>query len=128
MRTQTFTHRIIDPSILYDQMLQEMPITIIDIRSVEAFERGHIRSAIHLPWRMIDELNTMGWDTKILYIVCGNGAAGHDESEAQASLDRLGLQSAVLTGGATAWSALQLPLTERPARSKFCCGRGCGCQ
>ena len=112
---------------LHRLMQANVPVMIVDIRSIDAFEKGHILHAEHTPWRMIDELNTMGWDKKKLYIVCSCRTSAHDEDLALAALQRSGLHAAVLFGGIDEWQRLNLPLSLIPVRSKFCCGRGCGC-
>lgn len=110
------------------QLLQERPnMRIVDIRSVEEYDRGHISRAINLTWRMIDELNTIGWDKTSICLVVG-GVAPQDTMHAQDALQSLGFNSVVLKDGMESWMSAGLPIVESSSRGKFCCGRGCGCE
>ncbi len=117
--------QIIDAASANEMLQSGSAILIVDIRTVDEFERGNIASSIHLPWRMIDGLNTMGWDRAATYVVVGSDPAG--TARAADALASLGFDAYILEHGMLGWIELGLPVHVRAARGKFCCGRGCGC-
>lgn len=112
---------------LNEMNLAGVPLIIIDFRSVESFEKGHIYGALHLPWRMIDSLNVMGLDVNITCVVYGDGADSTDEQSAVSALSILGFDPLVLTGGLTEWLESGFPTVKPVPPGKYCCRRGCGC-
>ncbi len=111
-----------------NEMIQTcVPLIIIDIRSVELFENGHIYGALHLPWRMIDSLNVMGLDINKSCIVYGDGVDSTDEYSAVSALSKLGFDPFVLTGGLTEWLETGFSTVKPVPPGKYCCRRGCGC-
>ncbi len=116
----------IDANSAYELLQSGTALLIIDIRPVEEYDRGHISHAVNLTWRMIDELNTMGWEREPACLVVGEAA--EDIGRAARALTLLGFRSVVLSGGMGSWQSLGLPVVQSSARGKFCCGRGCGCR
>lgn len=93
--------------------------TVIDIRSSEAFDRGHIVNARHIP---SDELEAKKdslkkYQNKPLLIVCEGGITS---TKAVNSLRRSGFESAYgLKGGMGAWAQAGLPVvTGKKTKSK----------
>jgi len=83
---------------------------VIDLRSAEAFARGHIVNARNIPF---DELEAnrekIGkWGAKPILAVCD---AGLNAGRAADTLRKSGLESVyALKGGITAWTQANLPL------------------
>lgn len=92
---------------------------VIDIRSAEAFARGHIVNAKNIPLDELDanqdKLAKMG--SKPILAVCD---AGMSSNRAVASLRKAGLESVYgLKGGITGWTQANLPLvTGKKTKSK----------
>jgi rhodanese-related sulfurtransferase len=92
---------------------------VVDLRSAEAFSRGHIVNAKNVPY---DELDTQQgkleqFKSKPVIAVCD---AGMTSTKAVASLRTSGFDSAYsLKGGMTAWSTAGMPVvTGKKTKSK----------
>ena len=84
--------------------------TIIDLRSAEAFARGHIVNARNIPMDELDankeKISKMG--AKSILAVCDTGITSNRAVDA---LRKSGLESVYnLKGGITAWTQANLPL------------------
>jgi rhodanese-related sulfurtransferase len=93
--------------------------TIIDLRSAEAFSRGHIVNATNIPLEELDasgdRLKKLG--SKPILTVCD---AGVSSNRAVDTLKKSGFDSVYsLKGGITAWTQANLPLvTGKKTKSK----------
>ena len=92
---------------------------VIDLRSAEAFSRGHIVNARNIPFDELEahqeKIERMGG--KAILAVCD---AGMTSGRAVAQLRKSGLESVYgLKGGITAWTQANLPLvTGKKTRRK----------
>ncbi len=92
---------------------------VIDLRSAEAFARGHIVSARHIPYdelgTRMDQLGKLA--KKSIVTVCETGTSS---TKAANSLRSAGFESVYgLKGGMTAWSQAGLPVvTAKKTKSK----------
>lgn len=84
--------------------------TVLDIRSKEAWETGHITGAISLPLSELQQNDKKidKFRARPVIIACANGAV--DSVKAAAQLQQLGLDSRILAGGMQAWVASGLPV------------------
>ena len=93
--------------------------TIIDLRSAEAFSRGHIVNATNIPLVELvasgDRLKKLG--SMPILTVCDAGVSSH---RAVDTLKKSGFDSVYsLKGGITAWTQANLPLvTGKKTKSK----------
>ena len=93
--------------------------TVIDLRSAEAFSRGHIVNATNIPLDELDassdKLKNLG--SKPILAVCD---AGMSSNRAVDTLKKSGFDSVYsLKGGITAWTQANLPLvTGKKTKSK----------
>lgn len=93
--------------------------TVIDLRSAEAFARGHIVSARHIPYdeldARMDQVSKLA--KKPIVTVCETGVTS---TKAANSLRNSGFKSVYgLKGGMTAWSQAGLPVvTGKKTKSK----------
>ena len=96
------------------------PVTIVDIRSRQAYDRGHLPYASLMEnWMVPPELDDAPKDKPV--IVCGDGADGFDEERAAAALVKAGFKKvSILKGGMAAYAALGLHTqsTEDEARAR----------
>ena len=93
---------------------------VIDLRSAEAFARGHIVSARHIPYDELDaRMDLIGkLAKKPIVAVC---EAGVTSTKAANSLRNSGFERVYgLKGGMTAWSQAGLPVvTAKKTKSKM---------
>ena len=85
---------------------------VIDLRSKEAFNKGHIVHSISMPKDQLDpNAPTLKkhQDKKII-VVCTNG---NDANRIALKLRKAGYDSKVLAGGLEAWKSADLPLKSK---------------
>ncbi|GAB4411238.1 MAG: hypothetical protein Kow00106_05390 [Anaerolineae bacterium] len=92
-------------------LLAENPdILLVDVRTADEFEEGHLAGAINVPLiELTDHLNLLPDLDQEMVIYCGSG---HRSAIAMMLLNLLGYQNAKsLLGGVKAWTAAELPVT-----------------
>lgn len=57
----------------YKELMQEKEYAIVDVRTKEEYESGHIKEAINIPYDKIDE-NTKLDKNKNIFVYCKSGA------------------------------------------------------
>ena len=85
---------------------------ILDIRSPEEFEKGHIINAVNIEVKSLGERETEleKYKDKPLIICCGQS---HDSARVARSLKMKGFEKLyTLKGGISAWQNASLPLTR----------------
>jgi len=87
--------------------------TIIDVRSEEKFNIGHIPDAINIPFiklpEFIDKLKNKSKKTILLY--CGSG---NNSGKAMKLLSQKGFESVMsIEGGFSEWVKLRLPISHQ---------------
>lgn len=89
------------------------PVTIVDIRSRQAYERGHIPYASLMEnWMVPPELDAAPKEKPV--VVYGDDTEGHDEEMAAAALVKAGFRKvSILKGGMAAYAALKLPTQSK---------------
>jgi rhodanese-related sulfurtransferase len=76
---------------------------LLDVRSVEAFARGHVPGAISLPHASIDEAALTSYPKNSLFVVYCAGPHCNGAHRAAIRLGRLGRKVKVMIGGITGW-------------------------
>lgn len=94
----------VEPQSLLDR-LQE--VTLLDVRTHEEFDNGHIAGSLHIP---IDELSERVGEIPTGAPVVAVCASGERSAEAADVLARSGLESESLEGGLKKWAEAGLPL------------------
>ncbi len=92
-------------------LLAENPdILLVDVRTADEFEEGHLAGAINVPLiELTDHLDLLPDLNQDMVIYCGSG---HRSAVAMTLLNLLGYQNAKsLLGGVKAWTAAELPIT-----------------
>lgn len=81
------------------------PVTVVDIRSRQDYDRGHLPYASLMEnWMVPPELDAASKDKPV--VVYGDGAEGHDEEMAAAALVKAGFKKvSILKGGMAAYAA-----------------------
>jgi rhodanese-related sulfurtransferase len=91
--------------------------TVVDLRSAEAYSRGHIVNARNIPLDELDAKKDVLKKNKPVIAVCDSGI---NSTKAVATLRQSGFDSAyTLKGGMAAWDQAGLPVvTGKKTRSK----------
>ncbi len=76
---------------------------LLDVRGPEAFARGHVPGAIHLPHRKIIASRLSFWPPDTLFVVYCAGPHCNGAARAAVRLARLGRPVKIMTGGITGW-------------------------
>lgn len=85
-----------------DVRADEVPYTIVDVRSPEDYARGHVKHALNLPTRAIDKQSAAALPDGLLVVYCwGPGCNG--AHRAAHRLTRYGRQVKEMIGGFEYW-------------------------
>ncbi len=76
---------------------------LLDVRSTELYEAGHVPGAISLPHARIVERNLTTWDESSLFVVYCAGPHCNGANKAAVRLARLGRPVKEMIGGVTGW-------------------------
>ncbi len=76
---------------------------LLDVRSPELYEAGHVPGAINLPHARIVERNLTDWDADTLFVVYCAGPHCNGANKAAVRLARLGRLVKEMIGGVTGW-------------------------
>lgn len=92
-----------DPSDLFEALLNGENVVVIDARKPEGFEAEHIPGAINLPHRTINETTTKHFDKNVLYVAYCDGIGCNASTRAALNLAHLGFKVNELIGGIQWW-------------------------
>jgi rhodanese-related sulfurtransferase len=76
---------------------------LLDVRSPQAFETGHVPGSLNLPHGRINERNLAAYPLDTLFVVYCNGPHCNGADRAAARLARLGRKVKKMIGGAEGW-------------------------
>src|SRR5690242_2043874 len=76
---------------------------LLDVRSPESFEAGHVPGALNMPHARINERNMEGWPKDTLFVVYCNGPHCNGADRAAIRLARLGRMVKKMAGGIEGW-------------------------
>ncbi|ORM63142.1 rhodanese [Pantoea rodasii] len=105
-------------------------IVVIDARSSEVYQAGHISGAISFPHRTMDAQSTAQLDRSKVYITYCDGIGCNGSTKAALKLAALGFQVKELIGGLDFWKRDGHPLTWGAAPGEWpqaTPGAHCGC-
>lgn len=106
--------RDMDANSFSEQLKKDSNALVIDVRTAEEFEQGHLKGAINYNVEAGDfEQKISSLDTsKALYVYC---LAGKRSAKAASILDEKGYRRIYnLSGGIKQWEEQGLPLTHKP--------------
>lgn len=76
---------------------------LLDVRSVEAFAKGHVAGAVNLPHGRINERNLAEYAPETLFVVYCNGPHCNGADRAALKLAQLNRPVKKMIGGITGW-------------------------
>ena len=76
---------------------------LLDVRSAEAYRRGHVAGAVHLPHPEITEARVAEWPEGTRFVVYCNGPHCNGADRAALRLAELGRPVKKMIGGVTGW-------------------------
>src|SRR5438445_2699344 len=88
---------------------------LLDVRSPESFEAGHVPGALNLPHRRINPRNLAAWPMDTLFVVYCNGPHCNGADRAAVRLARLGRKVKKMIGGVEGWKDEGYHLETGPA-------------
>ena len=97
----------------------EYDFVLLDVRSPELYDAGHIPGAINLPHARIVERNLTAWDESTLFVVYCAGPHCNGANKAAVRLARLGRPVKEMIGGVTGWLDEGFELANRVERGQF---------
>jgi rhodanese-related sulfurtransferase len=108
----SFAYQDLNAKQFYEMMQKEKDVIILDVRTPQEYQEGHISNAINIPVQILgqqlDKLKNFK-DKKIL-VYC---RSGHRSAIASQILDRAGFKNVYnLKGGLFEWKASGLPLVK----------------
>ncbi len=89
---------------VHDALAREVAdFVLLDVRSPELYEKGHVSGAISLPHARIVERNLARWSKDTLFVVYCAGPHCNGANKAAVRLARLGRPVKEMIGGVTGW-------------------------
>lgn len=93
----------LDSADLYEALETKENIVIIDARKPFAFEKEHIKGAINIPHRNMNEETTINFDRKALYVTYCDGIGCNASTKGALNMSLLGFKVKELIGGIEWW-------------------------
>lgn len=84
---------------IFEQLIKQSTITVIDVREVLEFRNGHIRNALNIPLNLLAQQMVMLKEPSY-YIICHSGGRSQVASQLLASS---GYEIVNVLGGMSAW-------------------------
>ena len=89
---------------VHDALLRGLDdFVVLDVRSPELYEAGHVPGAINLPHAKIVERNLRNWDESTLFVVYCAGPHCNGANKAAVRLARMGRPVKEMIGGIMGW-------------------------
>lgn len=116
-QSQPLSHQLLDANAFYERLNQSNDAIILDVRTPEEFQQGHLKNALNINYYDAD------FNTKIsefskekpVFVYCLSG--GRSRAAAQQLTKNGFLNVYELNGGIMAWKKQQLPLASTNAKS-----------
>jgi rhodanese-related sulfurtransferase len=93
----------------------EPGFVLLDVRSPEAFDRGHVPGAINLPHGKIAASKLAAWPEDTLFVTYCGGPHCNGATRAALRLSKLGRPVKIMVGGITGWVDDEFTLESRKA-------------
>jgi len=92
-----------DPSDLFDALTNGEKVIALDARKAYGFEAEHIRGAINIPHREMNEESTQHLDKNVLYVTYCDGIGCNASTKGALNMTKLGFKVKELMGGIEWW-------------------------
>ena len=89
----------LDPSDLYQMIINNENIIVIDTRTEEYYNISHIPNSINIPHRNMNESSTKNLDTSSLYITYCDGIGCNGSTKGALNMSKLNFNVKELLGG-----------------------------
>jgi len=93
--------------------LEDRGFVLLDVRSRELYDRGHLPGAVHLPHARISEETLAAWPPDTLFVTYCAGPHCNGSTRAALRLARLGRPVKEMLGGLAGWLHEGYPLAPR---------------
>jgi len=93
----------IDPWDLNEALARGDKIQLVDTRSPEAYERGHIAGAVNIPHRTMSPVTTAHLEKEALIVTYCDGIRCNGSTKGALNLVQLGFRVKELIGGLDCW-------------------------
>jgi rhodanese-related sulfurtransferase len=93
----------LDSSDLYQMMIRNENIIVIDTRTEECYNRLHIPNSINIPHRNMNEINTKNLDKSYLYVTYCDGIGCNASTKGALNMLKLNFKVKELLGGLDWW-------------------------
>ena len=109
---------------LNQMIINNESVVVIDARSVEAYEKEHIPTAISFPHKTMNEATTKDLDRSKLYVTYCDGIGCNASTKGALNLSQLGFNVKELIGGLDWWKRDGYPTegTQKTEGSAMSCG------
>lgn len=92
------------------QYINRQNAVVLDIRSKEVYQKGHIINALSITPEMLKTTKTLEkFKSKPLIVVCGSG---NESQKIALQLKKQGYNAYFLSGGIRSWTEAQMPLVK----------------
>ena len=96
---------------LQEKLSQQDQLTVLDVRTDQEWNQGHIEGALHIHGGTLQERVGELKSDKPVAVICGSG---YRASIASSFLKREGVEDVTnIIGGMSAWQAAELPVTKK---------------
>ncbi len=85
------------------QTFEDRGFVLLDVRSLEAYERGHLPGAVHLPHWKLSKERMAEYPEATLFVVYCAGPHCNGSTRAAIRLSQLGRPVKEMIGGVTGW-------------------------
>lgn len=104
----------ISPQDLNRYLGRELTLTIVDLRSEQEFERGHIPTAVNIPGDQLTDRMIEIPDEGVIVVYCGaQSSEGGPCQQAYDLLVRTGHTAQILEGGFSGWQEYERTTPEK---------------
>ncbi len=112
----------IDPSDVNEALERGDRIILVDTRSPEAFQRGHIPGAMNIPHRTMSAATTAHLDKGVLIVTYCDGIRCNGSTKGALNMVKLGFRVRELIGGLDGWRVDGYPVdgSEPVPRTAAC--------
>jgi rhodanese-related sulfurtransferase len=88
---------------VHDALARVADFVLLDVRSAELYQAGHVPGALHMPHGKIVESKLAGWPPETLFVTYCAGPHCNGAARGAWRLAKLGRPVKIMAGGITGW-------------------------